>query len=332
MFDDLSAARVENSHIREAARSLNRWIERQRDIQNRSIHIAETEINDPAMNDAQRNETRESLYVLQTEQAAFERAVKRCTLAKYADDRETRGTCPDDITETRIAGSMTAAASIPLVSRSSDRATRTGTVTMTGYAARFNSVTTIANLFTESIKPGAFQAALVRSDIRLLYNHDPNYLRSRERRGLTVRQDTIGLFFSADLPAEDALCEMVVSRIQSQTLSGCSFSFLVSEDDWQLPEQPRGLPHRTLMAISEIMDIGPVVWPAYKDTSVTISSERSADSAEEDESDERKRIQDRYDGAGRQIERLRRTPATSKGIRETIERLKAARPRLVQTS
>jgi len=47
-----------------------------------------------------------------------------------------------------------------------------------GYAAIFNSPTTIHNYFREEILPGAFDDVL-GDDIRALFNHDPNKILGR---------------------------------------------------------------------------------------------------------------------------------------------------------
>ena len=47
--------------------------------------------------------------------------------------------------------------------------------TVSGYAAVFNSPTTIG-WFTEIIEPGAFDDAIAASDARALFNHEDEYL------------------------------------------------------------------------------------------------------------------------------------------------------------
>src|SRR6476660_7289253 len=83
------------------------------------------------------------------------------------------------------------------------RETESG-ATISGYAAVFNSETTIGGGFfgfREIIAPGAFTEAIPRDDVRALFNHDPNMLLGRTVSGtLTLSQDKRGLKYSVDLP------------------------------------------------------------------------------------------------------------------------------------
>ena len=44
-----------------------------------------------------------------------------------------------------------------------------------GYAAVFNSPTSIRDVFMEVIAPGAFTTTIAKNDIRALFNHDPEF-------------------------------------------------------------------------------------------------------------------------------------------------------------
>jgi HK97 family phage prohead protease len=55
--------------------------------------------------------------------------------------------------------------------------------------------------FREMIMPGAFKDAIKNSDVRALFNHDPNLLLGRTESGtLRIKEDKAGLRYDVDLP------------------------------------------------------------------------------------------------------------------------------------
>jgi HK97 family phage prohead protease len=65
---------------------------------------------------------------------------------------------------------------------------------MSGYAAMFETEAVIGGLFREVVRPGAFDAAVGRDDVRALFNHDPNYVLGRTLAGtMTLSVDAKGL-------------------------------------------------------------------------------------------------------------------------------------------
>ncbi|MCT4573774.1 HK97 family phage prohead protease, partial [Bacillus thuringiensis] len=73
---------------------------------------------------------------------------------------------------------------------------------ITGYAAVFNSKTTIGGWFDEVIEPGAFARSLSEnSDIRALFNHNWDNVLGRTKSGtLRLEEDEKGLKFEIELP------------------------------------------------------------------------------------------------------------------------------------
>jgi len=154
-----------------------------------------------------------------------------------------------------------------------------GGATISGYAAVFNSETTIGGGFfgfREIIAPGAFTDAIPRDDVRALFNHDPNMLLGRTVSGtLTLSQDKRGLKYAVDLP-DTAAARDVRTLIKRGDVSGSSFGFIVTEDDWDESEVKAGkLPLRTIRSV-ELYDVSPVTYPAYPKTSVSARSRAQA--------------------------------------------------------
>ncbi len=139
-----------------------------------------------------------------------------------------------------------------------------------GYAAIFNSTTDITDgggSFRESVDPHAFDRVLRSSpDVLILYNHSPNQLLGRTKSGTArVYADSRGLVYTCDLP-DTQLGKDVYTLVQRRDLSGSSFGFAVTRDDWSVSG---GVLTRRILEIGALIDCSPVTMPAYPDTSVT---------------------------------------------------------------
>ena len=150
-----------------------------------------------------------------------------------------------------------------------------GTPTLQGYAAVFNSETVIGTEFREVIAPGAFSDAIQHDDVRGLFNHDSNFVLGRTKSGtLRLGQDATGLRYTIDMP-DTQVGRDVLELVRRGDLDGSSFAFIVPPggDDWN-----RGggqLPLRTIRKV-QLFDVSPVTYPAYPDTSVQVSARARA--------------------------------------------------------
>jgi HK97 family phage prohead protease len=130
----------------------------------------------------------------------------------------------------------------------------------------FNSPTDIGGYFTEQVAPGAFAAAIGRDDVRALFNHDPNFVIARTtNKTLTLSEDDKGLYFEAT-PPDTQWARDLVASIDRGDVSQCSFGFIVTKCEWDETVDP---PIRTIMEV-ELLDVSPVTYPAYEDTSVSM--------------------------------------------------------------
>lgn len=161
---------------------------------------------------------------------------------------------------------------------------------ITGYAARYYDGTAGTEFFLwdqayERIMPGAFDGVL-NSDVRVLFNHDPNYVLGRTAAGTArIFADEKGLRFEATPPESRA---DVIEAIRRGDVSGCSFSFSVGRDSggevvWR---EIDGMEIREIVKIGTLYDVGPVTFPAYTATDI---SARSAEFREEREQLEKQR-------------------------------------------
>jgi HK97 family phage prohead protease len=155
--------------------------------------------------------------------------------------------------------------------------------TIEGYGALFNSETIIEMAFREVILPGAFADSVKNDDIRVAFNHDANFILGRtSAKTATVEEDTRGLKYTVTPP--DTRIDVVTS-IKRGDITGSSFSFTVERDvdeEWDFSPMEQGqLPHRTIKR-ARLFEVGPVAFPAYKDTTVNANSQARYDVPLED--------------------------------------------------
>ena len=142
----------------------------------------------------------------------------------------------------------------------------TGAMSISGMAAVIGQESEDLGGFTEIIEQGAFDEAIMSSDVRALFNHDSNYLLGRTASGtlrLEARSDC--LYYEVDdLPQTR---RDVYELIQRGDVTGNSFAFTVEEDRWE--QRSNGATVRYISKVRELFDVGPVVYPAYSQTVVS---------------------------------------------------------------
>lgn len=122
--------------------------------------------------------------------------------------------------------------------------------------------------FKERNAEGAFDDALQVSDIRGLFNHDPNYVLGRMGRTMRVSTDANGMYY--DIPELPASRADVLEVIERKEVEGSSYSFTLREggDRW---DEENGVLVRTVLpgGVARIYDMGPVTFPAFRSTTVS---------------------------------------------------------------
>lgn len=140
----------------------------------------------------------------------------------------------------------------------------------------------------ERIMPGAFDAAIRDGDlVRGLTNHDDNWLLGRSDLG-TVRLsvDRVGLRYEIDPPDTQAGRD-TVALLDRGDLDGSSFGFRIyggkrGRTAWV--EEARDGRQVSIREIHEVelVDVGPVTFPAYLATSAGVRSDEAAAEARTD--------------------------------------------------
>jgi len=140
--------------------------------------------------------------------------------------------------------------------------------TLAGYAAVFNSPAIIAGMFREQIAPRAFRKTIKESDVRALFNHDPNIVLGRNKaQTLRLFEDEHGLAYEIDLP-ETQLARDLWTSIERGDISQSSFAFETVKEQVDHPsDDDDQYITRTLREL-RLYDISPVTYPAYEDTEV----------------------------------------------------------------
>ena len=152
-------------------------------------------------------------------------------------------------------------------------------LTLEGYAAVFSSPTRIDSWegkFDEVMTPGAFKRTIATKGargIRLQFDHGQHPLIGSIPIGSIeeLREDNRGLFVRACL-SDNWLVEPVRMAIRDGSIDGMSIRFRVVRDEW---DHEQDVPLRSI-GEAELFELGPVVWPAYEETSVGVRAREIA--------------------------------------------------------
>lgn len=141
-----------------------------------------------------------------------------------------------------------------------------------GYAAVFGSPTKIASWegnFTETVERGAFKKTLQDRTPVLMFDHGkhPSVGSMPIGQIIEIREDARGLFVQARL-YDNPLVEPVRQAIEGGSISGMSFRFEAIRDRWSSDKK-----ERQLLEL-RVPELGPVVFPAYTDTTANVRDER----------------------------------------------------------
>ena len=152
-----------------------------------------------------------------------------------------------------------------------------------GYGIVFNTRsvemrTKSGQRFVEEIKPSAVEGIEGR-DIIGLANHDFGQVLGRTKSGtMTISVDERGVKYSIKIPNTPTGND-IREYIKRGDITGSSFSFSEAQDEVEKLEG--GVFLRTITKLPEIIDMGPVYYPAYPD-STSGYAVRSIDNYKED--------------------------------------------------
>ncbi len=147
--------------------------------------------------------------------------------------------------------------------------------TLEGYAAVFNAPTRIRDLqgdFDERIAPGAFKRSIAQRKPVLQFDHgkDPRIGGAPIGKIDALAEDSRGLHVRARLFSHPDV-ERVREAIAEQAITGMSFRFGVPDKGDVWSRGADGVDTREIRD-ADIHELGPVVFPAYDQTSVSVRS------------------------------------------------------------
>lgn len=163
---------------------------------------------------------------------------------------------------------------IPGKERLEARATADGKKMLVGYGSVFNQSTTIGGFFyswDEEVAPGTWDKSISEGDIRSMFNHDTNWLLGRtSNETLRLSSDKTGLRYETDINADVAHAVSVHAMVERGEVDGSSVWFRVIREEWTEPTEDNGLERpRRRITEAELIETGPVVFPAFTQTTVT---------------------------------------------------------------
>lgn len=154
----------------------------------------------------------------------------------------------------------------------------TGTAVV--YDASSEPLWTPRGSFRETILKGAFDEVLERSDVELLYNHNPDSVMARTSAGtLELTNTDEGLHVWARLDPSDPDAQRLESKMRRQNVTKMSFAFGMdedrgAEDRWY--EDDDGGIHRDVVSASDLFDVSAVGRPAYTQTKAALRTLEAA--------------------------------------------------------
>lgn len=168
--------------------------------------------------------------------------------------------------------------------------------TLYGYAAVFNSDTSIGDYFIERIAPGAFDKA-IKGDVRALIDHDSGRVIGRTKsKTLRLSTDTKGLAVEIDVP-DTSDGRDLLTLVERGDISGMSFGFMVTKQEW---DETGDVPVRTIQEV-DLFEVSAVAFPAYEDTEIGARSLDAAKAELEAARAEAKRKQENDAAAKRRL-------------------------------
>ena len=147
----------------------------------------------------------------------------------------------------------------------------------------YDSKTDIGGFFAEVIERGALKKTNLE-DVRFLVNHDQSKIplaRSRKNTKNSTMQLTVdddGMEIQVELDTENNTeARNLYSAIERGDITGMSFVFAIEDEEWENLDSD--YPTRHIKAISTVVEVSAVTFPAYQDTSIAARDKSAVDTA-----------------------------------------------------
>ena len=151
--------------------------------------------------------------------------------------------------------------------------------TLSGYAIKFNDVTTIGDQFREQVTSTALEGVDM-SNTFALFNHDWSSPLGRAGRNMNLTVDDTGLRVDIDLP-DTSMARDLAELVKNDIVGGMSFGFTIADDSWTRDDE---MPLRTINKSDRLYEVTFTPIPAYPTTEVALRNLEQA-TAEDDTND-----------------------------------------------
>jgi HK97 family phage prohead protease len=142
---------------------------------------------------------------------------------------------------------------------------------ITGHPLKYGVWSEDLGGFRERLMPGSASKTIRESDIRALFNHDPNYVLGRTRSGtLDLSEQVQGVAMRATPPATTWAADLITSMRRGD-INQMSFAFTAIRDEWREPKRDGELFERDIAEL-RMYDVSVVTFPAYVQTDAQVRS------------------------------------------------------------
>lgn len=144
-----------------------------------------------------------------------------------------------------------------------------------GYALKWDRFSQNLGGFRERIRQGATDDTIREDDIRALFNHDRNLVLGRNVAGtLDLSTDDTGTYYRVK-GGNQSYARDLRESMERGDVTQSSFGFRVPVDGDEWDEDEDGFLIRSVIRMS-LLDVSPVTYPAYLDSTSGVSGAREA--------------------------------------------------------
>lgn len=145
-----------------------------------------------------------------------------------------------------------------------------------GTSPVFNAISDVmvdpeVGLFREVIEPQALDKLFANGampDTRGRMDHKITLGRTKNGT-MFLRKTDVGIEYEIFVNPNDPEAMGAYAKVQRRDVDGASFMFTVAQDKWEMQD---GIPLHRVQEIDELMDVGPVTFPAYPQASANTRS------------------------------------------------------------
>lgn len=148
-----------------------------------------------------------------------------------------------------------------------------GVTRIIGHPVVYNRWSQDLGGFRERVMHGAATKTIGEADIRVLLNHDPNFILGRNKAGTATFADTASALKMDCVPPDTQMVrDLVIVPMQRGDLTQMSFAFRTIADQWREPSEAivkDGLWERDVLEFA-MYDASVVTFPAYLQTDAAV--------------------------------------------------------------